>query len=180
MALPDFAEVSNLTAYRDGEEEAIVRQAQAAIRRYCGWHVAPEVTETLTLDGQGGRHLWLPSLHVNAITSVTNEGVDLDLIDGLGWSASGYLERRGGCWSRRPRQIVVTLSHGFIDIPEDLVEVAVSIASRAASSPSGAVDEGTGPFRAKWATVAPGVAGGVALLQHERDILDLYKLPPRA
>lgn len=180
MSLPDFAEVPDLTAYRDGEDEAIVRQAQAAVRRYCGWHIAPDYTQTLTLDGPGGRHLWLPSLHVNDVTSVTNEGAEVDLVDGVDWSKTGYLELRSGCWTRRPRQIVVTLDHGFAEIPDELVEIVVSIASRAASSPAGAVEESTGPFRAKWSAVAPGVAGGLALLQHERDILDLYKLPPRA
>lgn len=180
MDLPDFAEVPDLIAYRDGEEEAIVRQAQSAIRRYCGWHIAPVVMETLTLDGPGGRHLWLPSLRVNDIVSVTNAGTSVDLTTGLDWSASGYLELRSGCWSHRPRQIVVELNHGFADIPGELVEAVVSVASRAASSPAGAVEESTGPFRAKWSAVAPGVAGGIALLQHERDMLDLYKLPPRA
>lgn len=180
MPITDLATAANLTAYREGDDDVIVQQSQAAIRRYCGWHIAPAATQTLTLDGPGGRHLWLPSLHVNSITSVTNAGVEVDMVNGADWSETGYLELRSGCWTRRPRQIVVTLNHGFEDAPADLVEVVVSIASRAASSPSGAVEESTGPFRAKWAAVAPGVAGGLALLQHERDILDLYKLPRRA
>lgn len=179
MSLPPFVEVTDLEAYQSGDAEAILGQAQGALRAYCGWHVSPDLDETLTLDGQGGRHLWLPSLKVNSITSITELGVVVDL-DDVDWSESGYLERRCGHWTSRPRQIVVELNHGYEDAPAELVEVVVSIASRASSSPSGAVDEGTGPFRAKWSAVAPGVAGGLALLQHERDILDKYKLPPRA
>ena len=44
-----------------------VRAAQGAVRRYCGWHVAPSITETLRLDGYGGRVLTLPSKHITAI-----------------------------------------------------------------------------------------------------------------
>ena len=47
-----------------------VRAAQGAVRRHCGWHVAPSVTETLRVDGYGGRTLILPSKHVTAIASV--------------------------------------------------------------------------------------------------------------
>ena len=121
----------------------------------------------------------MPSLKVNAITSVTNCGDVIDPAD-FDWAESGYIELQCAWWTCRPRQIVVALNHGFDEIPDDLVEVAVSIAARASSSPSGAVQESTGPFSVRWSTTAGGVAGGVALLEHERAILDKYKLPPRA
>lgn len=178
-ALPDFVELADLEAYLAGDQDAMVRQAQAAIRRYCGWHVAPSLTETLTLDGTGSRHLWLPSLHVIDVTAASNDGEDVAL-DDLDWSEAGYLELRCGHWCRRPRSIEVTLEHGFEEGPDDLVEVAAAIAARAISSPSGATREQAGQVSFQWGTVAPGVAGSVALLQHERDILDHYKLPPRA
>lgn len=178
MSLPPFVEVTDLEAYQSGDADAILGQAEATIRAYCGWHVSPDLTETLTLDGQGGRHLWLPSLKVNSITSVTHLGEPVDL-DDVDWSESGYLELRCGYWTRRPRRIAVTLNHGYEVAPAELVEVVVSIASRAASSPSGAVREQAGQVNFTWATVASGVSGGLALLQHERDILDKYKLPPR-
>lgn len=177
-ALPDFVDVADIEDYRAGDDAAIVRQAQGVIRRYCGWHVAPEVTETLTLNGSGSGSLWLPSLYVTDIASITDCGDVVDA-DDYDWSTNGYVQRRSGCWTFRARQVVVELTHGYEDIPDELVEVAVSIASRAASSPSGAVQETTGPFSIRYASTANGVAGGVALLQHERDILDLFKLPPR-
>ena len=36
----------------------------AAIRSYCGWHVAPIVEETMTLDYDGGGILTLPTLRL--------------------------------------------------------------------------------------------------------------------
>lgn len=170
VALPDFAEVSDLDDYRGGDDEAILAQAQGAIRRYCGWHVAPSIPETLTLDGSGSRSLWLPSMYVTAVASITDCGTTVDAAD-YDWSANGYVRRRCGCWSPRPRQIVVTLTHGYEDIPPELIGVAVSMATRRASSPAGVRREQTGPFSVEYA--------GSDLLQQERDILDQFKLPPR-
>lgn len=53
-----------------------MRAAQAAIRKYCGWHVAPSVTRTVRLDGHGGDSLLLPSKHVTALSSLKLDGVE--------------------------------------------------------------------------------------------------------
>jgi hypothetical protein len=170
VALPDFAEPSDLDDYRSGDDAAALRQAQGRIRRYCGWHIAPEVTETITLDGTGSSSLWLPSLYVTDIASITVEGV-LESADNYDWSANGYVNARYGTWSCRPRQIVVELTHGYADIPDELVEVAVAMAARGTASPGGPKRQTVGPFSVEWDIPGP--------LQHERDILDLFKLPPR-
>jgi hypothetical protein len=174
---PDIVDATDLAVYLAGTPESIVRQVQATIRSFCGWHVAPELEEELTLDGRGLNHLWLPTLKVKAIASVTDEGNALTS-DDFDWSESGYLERRTGTWSTRPRQIVVELTHGYAEIPDDLIGAAVAIAARASSSPSGSVREQTGPFARDFGQVN-GVAGGIALLEQEKDILSRYKLPPR-
>lgn len=169
-AVADFVTASDLTDYRAGDPDTLLRQAQAAIRRYCGWHIAPEVTETITLDGSGSRSLWLPSLYVTDIASVTVEGIVKD-VDDYDWSTNGYVSSRFGTWSIRPRQIVVEFTHGYDDIPDDLIGVAVAMAGRAAASPAGPKRQTVGPFSVEWDSPGP--------LQHERDILDQYKLPPR-
>lgn len=169
-ALPDFAEVSDLTDYRAGDDATLLRQAQGAIRRYCGWHIAPEVTETLTLDGRGGSHMWLPSLYVTDIVSVTNEGETVDLVDDLDWSANGFLWLRGGYWTERPRQVVVELTHGYGEIPDELIGVAAAWANRMSTSPA-YKRETTGPFSVE--AFDPG------FLVPERDVLNEFKLPSR-
>lgn len=179
MTTPDFVTVPDLEAYRAGDDEAIIRQTQAAIRRYCGWHIAPEITETIVLDGDGSRHLWLPSLHVTAVTAVTNGDTVLDVTDDLDWSETGFIELRCSRWTERPRRISVELTHGYEEIPADLVELAVSLAARAASSPSGAISEHAGQVSLTFGTFN-GVAGGLALLAHEKELLSEYRLPQRA
>lgn len=178
MAAPDFVSAGDLAKYRDGDDTAILRQVQAAIRRWCGWHIAPAVTETLTLDGDGSRHLSLPSLYVTEIAAITHRGVELDPAD-VDWSESGYIELRHGRWTDRPRQITVTLTHGYPDIPEDVVELAVSLAARAAASPAGALSESAGGVSLTFGSWN-GVAGGIALLSHEKELLSEYRIPPGA
>lgn len=177
MPAADLVTAEDLAEFRDGDPDAIVRQVQAAIRRYCGWHIAPSLTETILVDGSGSRHMWLPTLHLTELVEVKSSGevMDADLID---WSASGYLESRCGRFSSRPRGVEVTLTHGYDDSPADLVGVAVGIADRSRST-GGARREAAGAVSIDFATFN-GVAGSIALLQHEIDLLAQYKLPPRA
>lgn len=174
----DFVEANDLELLRSGDDQVIALQVQSAIRSYCGWHIARDHIETVTLDGCGSNHLWLPTLMLHEVTAVTSEGETVDL-DDIDWSKSGYLVNRAGCWSSRPRQTTVTIRHGYELPPEDVVGVAASVALRAASSPAGTVRESTGPFSIQYATTAAGVAGGIAFLEHERAILDRYRLPSR-
>lgn len=178
MTTADFVTTVELENYQSGDAQSIIEQAQSAIRSYCGWHIAPSVTETVTLDGNGSAHMWLPSLRVTDVDSVENEGTVLSSED-YDWSASGYLQlRTWGTWSDRPRQVEVTFTHGYTEAPPDVIEVAAAVASRAATSPAGIVRDQSGPFSVQYATVN-GAAGGIALLEHEKAILDRYKLPPR-
>jgi hypothetical protein len=57
-----------------GVDEDAWAATVAEVRAFCGWHIAPEVTETLTLDGPGGYVLVLPTLHLVDLVSVTNDG----------------------------------------------------------------------------------------------------------
>lgn len=172
MPLADFVLTDDLTDYNAADPATLVRQAQSAIRTYCGWHVAPSIEETLVLDGRGSAHLWMPSLHVTDVSEVIDEDATLTTED-YDWSESGYLERRNGLvWSTRPRQVSVTLTHGYEDVPEDLIGVAVARAARTASSPAGVKREQAGSMSIE--------REGGGFLADELAVLDRYKLPPRA
>lgn len=168
---------TDLSDFQAGDPLKMLEWVSAVIRAYCGWHIAPVLTETLHVDGEGSRHLWLPSLHVTGVAEVKNNGevVDPDQYD---WSESGYLELRCGHFSTRPRGIEVTLTHGYDTAPGDLVEATVSIASRSGDT-GGTVMERAGQVQVSFGTFN-GVSGGVALLDHEKAVLAPYKLPPRA
>lgn len=171
MTAPDFVDDVDLAEYQASDPQTIIAQAQATVRSYCGWHVAPSLTETILLDGKGSRHLWLPSLHVTDVDLITNEGVEV-AADEYDWSADGYVELvYAAWWSLRPRQVEVTFTHGFDDIPADLIGVAAAIATRRSSSPSGIRREQAGALSLDYGTSD--------LLADEKATLDRYKLPPR-
>lgn len=175
--LEPFASPQDLDDYKAGDPAAILKQVSSIIRGYCGWHVAPQRSETLILDGDGSSHLWMPSLHVVDVESVKVDGRTLDKSE-YDWSISGFLELRCGRFSTRPRGIEVALSHGYLDVPDALTEAVVSIASRSGDT-GGYTSEGVGQVRLTLGTFN-GVSGGVALLAHEKEILAPYKLPRRA
>ncbi|MBQ3282443.1 MAG: hypothetical protein IJH42_01175 [Atopobiaceae bacterium] len=75
--LPDLITVSDFNAATndryagDARIEPAISAASAAIRAWCGWHVAPVLDCTITLDGEAG-DIWLPT---NALASVTSAKV---------------------------------------------------------------------------------------------------------
>jgi hypothetical protein len=144
-------------------------QAQALVTGYCGWHVAPSRTETLTLDGSGSMFLTLPSLHVTDIAEVTDRGDTLDT-DDYDWSASGLVYRRRGRFSHRYRSVTVTLTHGYDDMPDDVQAVIGQL-----------TDGGIGPQFVQVGQVrvsAPG-SNGDAEVVTAASILNRYKLGRR-
>lgn len=148
-------------------EEAATR----AIRDYCGWHVAPVVTETLTLDGTGTGTVLLPSRRVVGVASVKVDGVELEE-DAYEWSADGLLRRRRGRWPHRYRSLEVTLEHGFTDASV-LADLVSSIAARVKIDPTGAL--ATQRAGTQSVGFTSGATGG-GLMQSEKDRLAPYKL----
>lgn len=75
--LPDLITVSDFNAATnnryagDARIETAIASASAAIRAFCGWHVAPVLDCSITLDGEAG-DIWLPT---NALASVTSAKV---------------------------------------------------------------------------------------------------------
>lgn len=106
--------------------------AVSAIRDYCGWHIAPSVTETLTVDGPGrGGQLLLPTLRLTAVAAVQNDGTAVEL-DNVQWTQRGAL--RGARWNDKYRGVTATVTHGYDEWPPALLAVARSMAAQGAGS----------------------------------------------
>src|SRR5699024_479513 len=82
--------------------------ALRVVRKHCGWHIAPVIEDTITLDGSGGRALLLPTNRVVEVLAVREDGTDLDLED-IEVSATGVLRKRCGRWSCRLGGVEVVL-----------------------------------------------------------------------
>lgn len=176
-----FATPEELAGYSQGKLSAsdprlveVLAGASNAIRRYCGWHVAPVVEEEFVLDGPGGRVLALPTLRLVEVLAASDSGRALDA-GTLEWSHDGTIR---GYWHDRFRGVRITARHGFESAPE-IKQMVLAACSRALSSPSGATREQAGALSVSWATVAPGVSGGLALMGHELALLEGYRLEPR-
>ena len=142
------------------------------VRQYCGWHIAPSVTETLTLDGPGGSLLRLPSLYVTAVTEVVNRG---SVVTDPQWSQHGMVRGR---WTDQFRGITVTLTHGYDECPADIMAVLEHMANQGEAAETVGVMQSmtAGPFAAQASTAS--LAGAVGLSGQHRGVLDRYKLAP--
>ena len=80
--LPDLITVSDFNAATnnryagDARIEPAIASASAAIRAFCGWHVAPVLDCSITLDGEAG-DIWLPTNALASVTSATVDGEDV-------------------------------------------------------------------------------------------------------
>ena len=89
--MPDLITVSEFNAATnnryagDSRIGPAIASASAAIRAFCGWHVAPVLDCSITLDGEAG-DIWLPT---NALASITSAKVDGDDVTVDGFNRRG-------------------------------------------------------------------------------------------
>ena len=137
--------------HRDDSETArMLTAALAAARRYCGWHVSPvKAGEVLTLDGPRGRVLDLPTRKLLDLTSITEDGRDLDVDGALNWSENGSVRKRsGGRWSGCYRSIVATITHGYTEEEAaDWRQAVLSSIDQVSQTIGGGLPRVIGPFQ---------------------------------
>jgi len=150
--------------------------AHAAIRGWCGWHVAPVITETLVVDGSGHRDILIRSGRVVELLAVVNDGEEIDL-DDVDFSRAGILElRHGGHWSRRLGGVEVILRHGYEieDVP-DVAALIATLARRGASAPGIVARQSVNGASVDYLT-AGGAPLSIPLLGIEKEALDRFRL----
>jgi hypothetical protein len=172
----DFTDADAYTAQLmiDGAAEAVIE--------YCGWHIAPIVTETLTVDGTGLHVQTLPTLNLVWLNSIAEHGVALD-ITRIDFSANGLLEKRSGqCWTRRRRGVVTEVMHGYESTPRWVATLIYAVAGRAFNSPPGVLNEAAGgesiEYTApKTSALSASPPGTIALMAFEKKMLDRIRVP---
>src|SRR4051812_17931640 len=80
MAL-ELATLPDLDDYQAGDPTQLLTAAEAVVRAYCGWHIAPSRTDTITTVGIFTGSLFLPTLYLTAVVSVTEDGTLLTAPD---------------------------------------------------------------------------------------------------
>jgi hypothetical protein len=110
--------------------ETRVESAGEAVRAEAGWHIAPVLTETLTVDGEGGHLLFLPSLRVLEVTEIRDVTYDEPrVITGWRKSKRGVIYRAGG-WPVGFESIEVDVVHGYAACPAELLPVIAEYTTR--------------------------------------------------
>lgn len=159
-----------------------IEQAAALVREYCGWHIAPSRTETLTLNCEGGM-VALPSLHVTDVSRVVCAGVD---VGDTTWERNGLLFARiaypfgdyryGDAATLRDnyalggtQPVTVTFTHGYDQPPSSIAAIIASLARRLPRVDS--VQERAGGVMRIYQPPS------TALALTEAMVLDRYRLP---
>jgi hypothetical protein len=143
-----------------GVDEQAWADVFAEIRSHCGWHIAPEVTETVTVDGPGTSVVVLPTLRLVDVVSITNDGTEVTDPE---WSRAGTV--RYYCWTWKYRGVVAEITHGYDEWPADLLALAVDMVADDSGETVAAMT--SGPFQVRFESPASA---------RRREVLDRYTL----
>jgi len=146
--------------------------AEMLVRGYCHWHVAPSISETLYVDGNGSRRLQLPSLYVTALSDVAVAGVPVPATE-FQWTGDGLLLAVSGVWPVGYRNVAVTLTHGHE--PAEVGWIVRQIAERVTNAPDRAAVIASLSVGNRQVQYRP-FAGATGLMASEREALEPYRL----
>jgi hypothetical protein len=137
--------VADLAINLEPSVEDRLLQAESQVRGFCGWHIAPSRSETVTFDRPTGERLMLPSLYVTSVDSVTIDGVPQVLDSDYRVHRNGWISRLpyGSGWSGD--LVEVTFTHGYSDPPASVTAAVQALASNAVTA-AGLSRKTVGPF----------------------------------
>lgn len=167
----------DLTAYQEGDPTAHLAAATQAVQDYCGWHIAPSRTTTVTLVPTASDTLMLPSMYVTDVASVVVRDTALP-VEEYSWTEHGVVTRRPGWYVVDPvlDGVTVTFTHGYVDFPANVLQVIVALAQRSIDNPSGRTrSDVPGTLSDVFAVV-----GAIPMTGYDKDNLAAYRIPGMA
>jgi hypothetical protein len=184
VVIEDFAsylkrDLGELDAYT---AQLLLDGASDLVTEYCGWHITPVISETVTVDGTGTLIQTLPTLNLVSLDTIAENGRALD-VSRIDWSANGLLEKRWvNCWTGRRRGIVAGITHGYAQTPGWMTTLICAMAGRAFNSPLGILSETAGGESITYTvprppTLATAPPGTLVLLAFEQRMLDRIRVP---
>src|SRR5215212_675220 len=125
-----------------GIDPTDVEAASTRVRNYCGWHIAPSVTETVTVSGRG--RWMLRSRHVTAVSAIFYHGTVIPVASSFDWTEDGLVSL--GSYRMPLTEVDIAIIHGYTVCPADVRDVVEVLAtsSLATAQPT---TFGFGPFR---------------------------------
>lgn len=161
--------------------------ASGVVRAYCGWELSQETDVATTVDSDGGPFVFVPTLHLTAVSAVLLNGTDhtgaawptLAATD-WDWRTNGqvtWLKDRCG-WPYGGQRVTVTYSSGYADadMPDGIKAVVATVAERIAqSSAIQSQLENVGGIQTN-RTYSQAVTAGAGLTPIEQSVLDRYRI----
>lgn len=179
----------------------LLNMASGMVRRYTRQTITKVVDDVVTLPGNWGNTLELPERPVRSVASVVMNGATMPntqwrLIDGnlfLGtgaflpdygstiwggsalWGPAGSNQGPqaiGNTWQGPNAQITVTYTHGFDEVPQDLVNEVAGMVALQLNAEVGILSEQIGGYKVQYARNGN---GGMALSEETKQVLNYYR-----
>lgn len=180
----------DLTPVESARADALLADASALVRAYTGQDFS-QSTSTDVLRGRGGTIILpqQPAVDVTAVVAVGGDGIpDLPLVDWF-WDGLDTIRLGPGNfvinlpeswindWDGYPGTFRVTYSHGYAEVPPDVLAVVCGMALRTLTAPSmtgGVTSETIGDYSYRLGAGANNTAA--SLTADDRGMLDRYRL----
>ncbi|MGW4784227.1 hypothetical protein [Streptomyces sp. NPDC004230] len=200
MALPPLATAADLQAAgATGTDEALdlaLRRASARVRRYTRQDITFVDNDTVTLPG-GEKVLRVPQYplvvdgtHPLTVVEVADfSGIEWEALENRDYSRIGNELTRGYPWQAPTRlmgwpwnraqgiwapKVRVTYSHGYSEVPEDIVDIVLDLATMNLSNPENLRQVGIDDYQR---TFASETIGSAALTKDHKDALRPFRRP---
>lgn len=136
MAFTTGAEVASFLDRADDADlvaraDVVAELVTALMRSYTRQTITAVADDTAVVEGSALRRLVLGERPVTAVTSVSLDG---EVVTDHRWTRSGALWREGG-WGGPDREVEVTYSHGYSELPADLAGACLTASARMVSNP---------------------------------------------
>lgn len=198
MALPPLATAVDLrnagASGSDAELELALRRASARVRRYTRQDLTVVENDTIELPG-GERVLRLPQYplivdggHPLAVVEVADfSGIEWEALENRDYSRLGNELTRGFPWQAPTRlmgwpwnraqgvwapKVRVTYSHGYSEVPDDIVDVVLDLATMNLANPENLRQVSIDDFQR---TFASETIGSAKLTQQHKEDLRPYR-----
>lgn len=146
--------------------------ACARVRSAAGWHIAPVVTETVTVAGAGLPYVAVRTLRLLDVSAATDQGVAVT----PKWRESGYVypDAVGGSWGASFDGVQLTIRHGYEQCPEDLLDAIKAAVGSVVPAQYAGRRLVAGPFQSDLSKAS----ASVIWTPDQLAVIDHYTLPP--
>lgn len=173
-----------LTSNEQNYVDALLARASRAVRVYTGQYIEQVTDDEVTVIPDPYGNLRLPQWPVTDVASVTVNGDEIDPTSYV-WNRQGVIRQHtlnsfeiNGTPIAWRTPVVVTYTHGYEEIPDDIIGVVADLVAGRLLSPAGSgavkaaqVDDVRVEYDVATATAS------VDLTDDQKTILDRYKLP---